>query len=254
MAILLEMLNSCYNTILARIYLHNIIYIFYLYFFLQMNKMRLCVIMVPLLAIITITMSFTVQLFVISDAQAADAANNGILHKIQAGGGSSTAPLAVFVPQNLHINVGESITWDNPSTVGEPHTVTFFLDNTTMTNIVSPFAVPNSTQFTAMPPNSNNEPLRLPGETNVVIAVNSRSFVPTVIDSQGHVKQYAPPNPSYTMAGTEKYVNSGWILPKGQEQQFPGSSTSFTVTFQKRGTYNYLCALHPWMVGSIVVK
>src|SRR5215212_5784064 len=101
-----------------------------------------------------------------------------------------------------------------------------------MTNIVSPFSVLNSTQFIAIPPNSNNEPLRPPGENNVVIAIT---------DSEGDVKQYAQPNPSYTMAGTEKYVNSGWLLPKGQEQQFPGSSTSFTVTFQKRGTQLSLC-------------
>jgi hypothetical protein len=103
----------------------------------------------------------------------------------------------------MQINVGESITWDNPSTVGEPHIVTFVLDNTTMTNIVSPFSVPNSTQFIAIPPNSNNGRLRPPGENNVVIAVNSMSFVPTITDSQGDVKEYAPPNPYYTMAGTE---------------------------------------------------
>ena len=30
------------------------------------------------------------------------------------------------------------------------------------------------------------------------------------------------PNANYTMDGTEKYVNSGWFLPKGMEQQFPG--------------------------------
>lgn len=219
-----------------------------------MDQMRLCVIMAPVLAIVATTISCTSPLLVISDAHGADAANNGIMHKIQAGGGNSTAPLTVFVPQNMQIKVGESVTWDNPSMVGEPHTVTFVLDNTTMTNIVSPFVVPNSTQFTAIPPNSNNEPLKVPEENNVVIAVNSRSFVPTVIDSQGDVKHYAPPTPSYIMTGTEKYVNSGWLLPKGQEQAFPGSSTSFTVTFQKPGTYNYLCALHPWMVGSIVAK
>ena len=174
--------------------------------------------------------------------------------KVQAGGGNSTAPLTVFVPQNIQIKAGESITWNNPSTVGEPHTVTFVLDNKTTTNIVSPFAVPNSTQFTAIPPNSNNEPLKVPGKNNVVIAVNARSFVPTVIDSQGNVKHFAPPNAAYTMDGTEKYVNSGWLLPKGQEQAFPGSSNTFTVTFQKAGTYNYICGLHPWMIGSVVVK
>jgi hypothetical protein len=36
--------------------------------------------------------------------------------------------------------VGQSVTWDNPSTVGEPHTATFVLDNITATDIASPFA------------------------------------------------------------------------------------------------------------------
>ena len=174
--------------------------------------------------------------------------------KVQAGGGNSTAPLTAFVPQNIEIKAGESVTWDNPSTVGEPHTATFVLDNKTTTGIVSPFGVPNSTQFAAIPPNSNNEPLKVPGQNNVVIAVNARSFIPTVIDPQGTVKHFAPPNAAYTMNGSEKYVNSGWLVPKGQEQLYPGSSTSFTVTFQKAGTYHYICQLHPWMVGSVLVK
>jgi plastocyanin len=174
--------------------------------------------------------------------------------KVQAGGGNSTAPLTAFVPQNIEIKAGESVSWDNPSTVGEPHTATFVLDNKTTTGIVSPFAVPNSTQFAAIPPNSNNEPLKVPGQNNVVIAVNARSFIPTVIDSQGTVKHFAPPNAAYTMNGSEKYINSGWLVPKGQEQLYPGSSTSFTVTFQKAGTYHYICQLHPWMVGSVLVK
>jgi plastocyanin len=29
----------------------------------------------------------------------------------------------------------------------------------------------------------------------------------------------------------------------------PGSSSTFRVKFQKAGTFNYLCLLHPWMVG-----
>jgi plastocyanin len=29
---------------------------------------------------------------------------------------------------------------------------------------------------------------------------------------------------------------------------------SFTINFQKPGTYEYLCLLHPWMTGKVVVK
>jgi plastocyanin len=162
--------------------------------------------------------------------------------------------LAVFVPQQIQISVGQSIIWDNPSTVAEPHTVTFVLDNKTATDIVSPFSVPNSIQFMPIPPNSNNEPLRPPSQNNVVITINARSFIPTVIDSQGNVKHFAPPAAAYTMTGSEKYVNSGWLVPKGQEQLYPGASTSFTVKFQKAGTYHYICQVHPWMRGIVLVK
>jgi plastocyanin len=174
--------------------------------------------------------------------------------KAHAGGGNSTDMLAVFVPQQIQVSVGQSIIWDNPSAVAEPHTATFVLDNKTATELVSPFAVPNSTQFTPIPPDSNSEPLKIPSQNNVVIAVNARSYIPTVIDSQGSVKHFAPPNAAYTMDGSEKYVNSGWLVPKGHKQFYPGSSTSFTVTFQKAGTYHYICQLHPWMTGSVLVK
>jgi plastocyanin len=56
------------------------------------------------------------------------------------------------------------------------------------------------------------------------------------------------------MNGSEKYVNSGWLVPKGQEQAFPGSSNTFTVTLQKAGTYHYICQLNPAMTGAGLVK
>jgi plastocyanin len=222
--------------------------------FVKNEQEDMCAVITVVSALVAIATSWTSSSVLTLNVKAADATNNDAIHRVQSGGGNSTAPLTVFIPKNIQVKAGESVTWDNPSTVGEPHTVTFVLDNKTMTNIVSAFTVPNSTQFAAIPPNSNNEPLKVPGQNNVVVAVNARSFVPTVIDSQGSVKHFAPPNAAYTMDGTEKYVNSGWLLPKGQEQDFPGSSTSFTVTFQKAGTYSYLCGLHPWMVGSVVVK
>ena len=174
--------------------------------------------------------------------------------KAHAGGGDSSDMLAVFVPQQAQVRVGQSITWDNPSTLAEPHTVTFVLDNKTSTNIVSPFAAsPKSTEFTSFPPGSNSEILKAAGKNNIIIGVNARSYIPTIIDSQGNVKHF-PPNIAYTMTSNEQYINSGWLLPKGQQQDFPGSSNTFTVTFQKAGTYNYQCLIHPWMRGAVIVK
>ena len=222
--------------------------------------MKSILIAVAVIAALSISLLIATTNFkVISAQDTASSSNNNSTTpsssiSVHPGGGTSTDMLAVFVPPLVQVGVGQSITWDNPSAVAEPHTVTFVLDNKTATDIVSPFAVPNSTQFTSVPAGSNSQPLRPPSQSNVVIAVNARSYIPTVIDSQGSVKQFAPPNAAYTMTGNEKYVNSGWLVPKGQEQVFPGASTSFTVTFQKAGTYHYICQVHPWMRGTVLVK
>lgn len=175
--------------------------------------------------------------------------------QVAAGGGNDTDPLTVFTPQDIEIKAGQSVTWFNPTTVGEPHTVTFVTDNDTMAGIVSPFAVSNTTKFMSQPPGSNNEPILLPGkgDTKTIIAVNARTFNPVVIDSANNVI-FMNPNSRYSLNGTEKYVNSGWFLPEGQEQAYPGSGNTFTVTFEKPGKYNYICILHPWMTGSVTVR
>jgi plastocyanin len=56
------------------------------------------------------------------------------------------------------------------------------------------------------------------------------------------------------MTGTEKYVNSGWMWPKGASPPGLAPIDSFNVTFNKAGTYHYICVVHPWMTGDIVVK
>ncbi|HXX96337.1 MAG TPA: plastocyanin/azurin family copper-binding protein [Candidatus Bathyarchaeia archaeon] len=137
---------------------------------------------------------------------------------VQVGGGSLTNPLFGYTPQDVQIKVGGSVVWYvRPLVPAEPHTVTFVFDKKTMINGFLP--------------------------SNPVV------FSPTIIDSSGVTKIYAP-DASLTITGTEKYVNSGWMFPKGP---LPGSSDTFTATFQKAGTYDYLCLLHPWMVGKVTV-
>ena len=209
---------------------------------------------ITIAAATTTIMSLITQRVVNAQITTSGAASvNGEAAKVQTGGGNSTSVSVQFIPQRVEIKTGQSVSWYNPTSVGEPHTVTFAIDNKTMTNVVGPFAVSNSTEFVALPPGSNNEALKVPGKNNVVIAFNARSFVPTVIDSSGTAKEFAP-NAVYSVTGTEKYINSGWLLPKGQEQGFPGASNIFTLTFQRPGTYNYSCEVHPWMYGSVVVR
>jgi len=174
--------------------------------------------------------------------------------KVQAGGGNATNMLAAFVPQQVQISVGQSVTWDNPSPVPEPHTVTFVLNGKTMTTGDVPFTVRNSTRLMPVPPGANSQPDITPGENgiNTIIVSNVRSYYPTLIDSNGHAKVLGP-NGTFTITGNEQYVNSGWLLPK-PTTLYPNSSNTFTVTFQKAGTYSYLCEIHPWMAGVVTVK
>lgn len=173
---------------------------------------------------------------------------------VAAGGGNGTAPLTAYIPENVEIKAGQTVTWQNPTTVGEPHTVTFIFDANKTAGVVSPLGVSNTTEFTALPPGSNNEPIIVPGEDgmNTIIAVNARTFNPVVIDSSENVN-FMTPNANYTLTGTEKYVNSGWFLPNGFEQEYPGTGNTFSITFENPGSYNYICILHPWMTGSVTV-
>lgn len=171
---------------------------------------------------------------------------------VQAGNGTGSISMTVYSPNQVEIVAGQSVTWYNPTPVAEPHTVTFVLDNKAKADLVAPYAIPNNSTFTPLIPNSNSEPLLTP-DNNAIIAVNKRVFNPVVIESHNKVTPLNQ-NANYTLTGTEKYVNSGWLLPKGLEGTYPGSGNSFTVTFQKAGNYGYLCLVHPYMTGSVTVK
>jgi plastocyanin len=195
--------------------------------------------------------------------------------EVQAGIGVGNAAIILFSPQQVQIKAGQSITWYNPTPVPEPHTVTFVLNNNNNNNnnnksyaadLVAPFTISNTTRTTTnstqiMPiiPNSNSEPLMTPDD-NAIIAINKRAYNPVVVreDSTTTTGEknvtYMKQNANYSMSGTEDYINSGWLLPKGQENVYPGSGNTFTMTFQKAGTYDYLCLVHPYMTGRVIVK
>ena len=160
--------------------------------------------------------------------------------KIQAGGGNSTIPYDAFYPKQIQIIPGQIVSWYNAAKVGEPHTVTFVTDNKTKAPLSAPFAVKNSSSFVAMPPGSNSEPVLLPNHQNpsmtMILASNARASSPAVIDSTGKAVHLGP-NPMYSVKGDEKFINSGLFFPKGKGP--PNASTSFTLTFEKAGVYNY---------------
>lgn len=193
--------------------------------------------------------------------------------EVQAGIGVGNAAIILFSPQQVQIKAGQSVTWYNPTPVPEPHTVTFVFNNNNnnksyAADIIAPFTISNtisntitttnSTQIMPLIPNSNSEPLMTP-DNNSVIAINKRAYNPVVVieDSSttgGKNVTYLKQNANYSMSGTEDYINSGWLLPKGQENLYPGSGNTFTMTFQKPGTYDYVCIVHPYMTGRVIVK
>jgi plastocyanin len=188
--------------------------------------------------------------------------------EVQAGIGVGNAAIILFSPQQVQIKAGQSVTWYNPTPVPEPHTITFVLNNNNdksyAADIIVPFTISNtitttnSTQIMPLIPNSNSEPLMTP-DNNAIIAINKRAYNPVVVieDSTttgGKNVTYLKQNANYSMSGTEDYINSGWLLPKGQENLYPGSGNTFTMTFQKPGTYDYVCIVHPYMTGRVIVK
>lgn len=175
---------------------------------------------------------------------------------VHAGGGNATSPIITFVPQQIGIKAGESIIWDNPTPVAEPHSVTFMKDKKFFADFVAPFIVTNSTEFQSPQNGSNTEPIIVPSQSadsKVVLTVNARAFNPVTIDSKGNVT-YLPPNSQYSMDGTESYINSGWLWPNELAPPGGPAINNFTMTFEKAGTYSYVCNIHPWMTGLVTVN
>jgi plastocyanin len=162
---------------------------------------------------------------------------------VAAGGGNGTAPWTIYVPQTINIKTGESVTWDNPTLVGEPHTVTFIKDN----DMIPPLVAPLNVEATIIPDSSNPN-------NKLVLADNSRSSAPVTIDSTKTNVTYLQPGANYTFTGDESYLNSGWIWPEGQVPVGAPPITTFTMTFENPGTYNYICVIHPWMTGTVIVN
>jgi plastocyanin len=190
--------------------------------------------------------------------------------QVEVGGGNITYPLFGYNPQKIQIHVGDSVSWTGVSQMEEPHTVTFVKDKSLNTAPDVPFMVTNSSQFTPVPPNANSQPTIMPSNSSsssindkinnnnnnkpiVIVGANERANLANSIDKNGHVTMLDPSKP-VVMDGTEKFVNSGIIVAKKFVNIYPGSTDSFTITFDKPGTYDYICVYHSTMGGQVVVK
>lgn len=214
---------------------------------------------IVILACTVVTIGLLVTMLLVVNQQFVIAQGNTsnkeeTMHKVLAGGGGPKIPLTMFRPQSLEIHVGDSVTWYNPSNVPEPHTITLVLDNSYRNDIFAPFVVSQGSNIMPIP-NTNTEPLIMQGQDGqqVFIGVNDRVLDQVVVGSDGTVT-HLEPNATYIVKGDEKYINSGFLWPKNNLPEGLPPITSFTLTFEKSGTYNYYCILHPWMTGVIIVK
>lgn len=177
--------------------------------------------------------------------------------EVEVGGGGPTPVVMAFTPQNVTINAGQTVVWTNPTVVPEPHTVSFIKQQGYFPLLESPYLIANGTELPpANPAEQNTEALVIRGQfdspNNVIVAANSRATNPVVIDAQNNVS-YLQPNAHYTMTGDELYVNSGFMWPESAIPPGALPITSFSITFENAGTYDYVCVIHPWMIGQVVV-
>jgi plastocyanin len=142
--------------------------------------------------------------------------------------------------------------------VPEPHTITFLKDANLLPPLVAPFSIPNNTKLSSAVPAPNVEPTVMPDPSNpnykLVIVDNARASSPVSIDGTGTNVTHLPINANYTFRGDESFVNSGWIWPEGQSPQGAPPISAFTLKFENPGNYAYMCAIHPWMAGTITVN
>ncbi|MFZ0510006.1 MAG: hypothetical protein WAM14_00240 [Candidatus Nitrosopolaris sp.] len=176
--------------------------------------------------------------------------------KVKTGGGDNNMSSTQFFPQTVEIKTGGSVTWFNPTKVPEPHTVTFQMGSLYPIQSFLPVELSKSAQLTLLPSAaSNGQPIVVPGQnhTTIIIAANARAYNPVVINSIGNVT-FLNWNAKYTMNGSEKYINSGWLFPNGEVPPGIQAGKTFTITFEKAGLYEYTCVFHPWMTGKVIVK
>lgn len=188
-----------------------------------------------------------------------------IATNVEAGGGSKNDPLNHFKPQNLEIQVNETVKWHNPTTgVAYPHTVTF-IDGGNVTLIPEkPSNISQNSSFDiesvidVMNKNFINRTTSDLNSTDMQnILLNTSALIyPSVVNSTTNGVSYLNISNSgarHTINGTVNYLNSGLIF---SEQNIPPTLptiSTFSVKFLTIGVYHYQCLIHPEMLGTINV-
>ena len=168
------------------------------------------------------------------------------------GNGSSWSS---YSPQSVEIKAGDTVTWRNPMAVSEPHTVSFLKNQSYYPQPAMPVPLGLNSTDSISDPDANFDPLVITAQngTKSMIVDNALHYNPVSVSSSHNVT-YLPINANYSLTGTEKFVSSGWMWPEGLAPQGAPPIKSFSVTFENAGKYDYLCIIHPWMTGAVIVN
>lgn len=187
---------------------------------------------------------------------------------VYAGGGNTSMHINEFDPVKKEIFAGESIKWSNP-TAGKPypHMVVFFgnsSDNQLKQKILNISRSLSASNSESIINNLDNLMEKVSSEReNGSEIIDARSILfPSLINSSSQLTVFYLDSQgnrlykgaTYNITGQEVYVNSGLIWAGGTVPDDFSKIYSFTVTFEKTGTYNYQCLLHPDMKGTVIVK
>lgn len=78
-----------------------------------------------------------------------------------------------------------------------------------------------------------------------------------IIDVEIKNYKYIPQNVTVKIGQTVRWTNNDTVLHdvvgSGIESDYLQRGEKFTYTFEEEGTYQYICTLHPWMEGEVIV-
>jgi len=87
---------------------------------------------------------------------------------------------------------------------------------------------------------------------------NETSAENEVIDVEIRDFKYVPQNLTVKVGKTVRWTNYDTarhdVVGSGIESEYLEQGEIFSYTFEKEGTYQYICTLHPWMKGEVIAE
>jgi plastocyanin len=81
---------------------------------------------------------------------------------------------------------------------------------------------------------------------------------PEIINVEIRDYKYIPQNVTVKVGQTVRWTNNDTVLHdvvgSGIKSDYLQKGERFTYTFKEEGTYQYICTIHPWMEGEVIVE